>query len=83
MQDGAPRHSAKDTQVNLNEHGPAFSPDLNHIETEWDRMKDFIERHYPEEHSSYDKLRHVMKEAWKLSGANDLFSLGKRNVCKI
>ena len=41
MQDGAPGHSAKDTQVDLNERGiypifwPAFSPDLNPIETAW------------------------------------------------
>jgi transposase len=43
------------TQVDLNERGiypifwPAFSPDLNPIATVWDRMKDYIERHYPED----------------------------------
>jgi transposase len=69
MQDGAPGHFAKDTQVDLNERGiypifwPAFSPDLNPIETVWDRMKDYIKRHYPEYHSSYNKLRRVVKEA--------------------
>ena len=41
MQDGAPRHAAGDTQVDLKERGiipifwPAFSPNLNPIETVW------------------------------------------------
>ena len=51
MQDGAPGHSAKETHVDLNERGtypiflPAFSPDVNPIETVWDRMKDYIILH--------------------------------------
>jgi transposase len=65
MQDGAPGHSAIETQAALNERGiysvfwPAFSPDLSSIETVWDRMKDYIERHYPEYHSSHDKCQTV------------------------
>jgi hypothetical protein len=70
MRDGAPGHSAKDMEIDLNEHGiypifwPASSLDLNPIETVWDRVKDYIERHYPEEYSWYDKLKRVVKEAW-------------------
>jgi hypothetical protein len=81
MQDGAPGHSAKDTLTDLNERGiypifwPAFSPDLNPIETVWDRMKDYIESHYPEYHSSHDKLRRVVKEAWEAVGADELLAL--------
>jgi transposase len=68
-QDGAPGHYAKETHVDLNERGiypifwPAFSPDLNLIETVWDQMKDYIERYYLEYHSSYNKLRRIVKEA--------------------
>jgi transposase len=65
---GAPGYSAKETQVDLNERGicpifyPALSPDLNPIKKVWDRMKDCIKRHYPEYHTSHDKLRRVVKE---------------------
>jgi hypothetical protein len=48
---------------------------LNPIETVWDRMKDYIERHYPEYHSSYDKLRRVVKEAWEAVGADEPLAL--------
>lgn len=47
MQDGAPGHAAGETQVDLAERGitpifwPAFSPDLNLIETVWNWMKDY------------------------------------------
>jgi hypothetical protein len=81
VQDGAPGHSAKDTQVDLNERGiyfifwPAFSLDLNPTETVWDRMKDYIERRYPEDHFSYHKLGRVVKEAWETVGADELLAL--------
>jgi hypothetical protein len=38
-------------------------------------MKDYIERHYPEYHSSHDKLRRVVKEAWEAVGADELLAL--------
>jgi transposase len=62
MQDNAPRHTAGITREDLLERGiypifwPAFSPDLNPIETIWNRMKDWIAKHYPEK-LSYDELR--------------------------
>jgi transposase len=48
MQDGAPGHSTKDTRDELRERGiypifwPEFLPDLNPIETVWNKMKDYI-----------------------------------------
>ena len=91
MQDDAPAHSAKETQDDLNERGiypifwPVFSPDLNPIETVWDRMKGYIERHYPEYHTSHDKLRRVVKEAWEAVGADELLALvrGMPHACKM
>lgn len=53
MQDGAPGHSATSTLQELQERGirpifwPAFSPDLNPIETVWNKMKDWIQENYP------------------------------------
>ena len=44
---------------------PPFSPDLNPIETLWDDMKDYIQEHYPQVHSSYKRLRAVIQEAWE------------------
>jgi transposase len=43
---GAPGHAAAETKEDLRERGiypifwPAYSPDLNPIETVWNRMKD-------------------------------------------
>ncbi len=81
MQDGAPGHAAGDTQVDLKERGiipifwPAFSPDLNPIETVWNWMKNFIENKYPEEDCSYDQLREAVKEAWESITEDQLRSL--------
>jgi transposase len=44
---------------------PAYSPDLNPIETLWDKMKDYIEKKYPEVHRSYKRLREAVVEAWE------------------
>jgi transposase len=46
MQDGAPGHAAAETREELHEGDihpifwPAYSPDLNPIETVWNQMKD-------------------------------------------
>jgi hypothetical protein len=69
IQDSAPAHKAKETLEELQERGirvifwPAYSPDLNPIETIWCIMKDYIARHFPEK-LSYDQLRSAVKEAW-------------------
>jgi transposase len=82
MQDNAPGHAAQETRQDLLERGvrvifwPAFSPDLNPIETVWNRMKDYIELHYPEK-MSYDALRAAVIEAWHQIGQDLLYDLVK------
>ena len=38
-------------------------------------MKDYIERHYPEYHTSHNKLRRVVREAWEAVGADEPLAL--------
>ena len=70
MQDGAPGHAAGDTQADLKERGvtpifwPAYSPDLNPIETIWNWMKDYIVDVYSDTQLLYDRLRDAVTEAW-------------------
>jgi transposase len=74
MQDNAPGHAATYTIDELRERGihpiywPPFSPDLNLIEPVWNKMKDYIGRHYPDleggRQRSYDQLRVAIREAW-------------------
>lgn len=69
MQDNARGHSASATQKDLLERGirpifwPAFSPDLNLIETIWNMMKNWIVNNCPEK-MSYDHLRKAVRDAW-------------------
>jgi transposase len=71
MQDNAGGHAAKDTLAYMRNMGlvpifwPALSPDLNPIETLWNRIKDIIEEKDPEIHRSYPKLRRAIIEAWE------------------
>jgi len=82
MQDNAPGHAAQETREDLLERGvhiifwPAYSPDLNPIETVWARMKDYIELYYPEK-MSYDALRAAVIEAWHQIGEDLLKDLIK------
>ncbi len=70
MQDGAPGHVARATIEDLRKRGvnviwwPSFSPDLNPIETVWNKMKDWIQENYPEK-LSYDGLRGAVNAAWE------------------
>jgi len=85
MQDGAPGHSAAYTRNELHERGiypiywPAFSPDLNPIEAVWNKMKDYIELHYPDQEGgrqpTYDALRQIVQEAWDSISVQDLREL--------
>jgi len=73
---GAARHAAKEDL----ERGicwPAYSPDLNPIETVRNKMKDYIMRKYPDYHTSYEKLRSAVQEAWDAIGAEELLALGR------
>jgi len=81
MQDNASGHAAKMTIQELKERGvvsmewPAFSPDLNPIETLWNIMKDWLATHYPSRNASYDQLRDHVNEAWEAIGAETLRDL--------
>ena len=83
MQDNASGHAAKDTLAYLASLGLrpicwlANSPDLNPIEDVWEKMKDYIEQHYPEIHRSYAKLRAAVTEAWNAIVHEDILDLIK------
>jgi transposase len=72
MQNSALGHAAGYTLNELQERGitpicwPPYSPDLNPIEEIWNRMKDYIEAHYPPggRQRTYDELRRIVNEAW-------------------
>lgn len=81
MQDNAPGHSAGRTKTELEERGvsvvywPSLSPDLNPIETLWNRMKDWLAIHYPAKKATYDQLRQQVTEAWAAIGSEVLDEL--------
>jgi transposase len=70
IQDNTGGHIARDTLAFMREQGlipifwPALSPDLNPIETLWDRIKDIIKQKDPEIYRSYPRLRTAIIEAW-------------------
>lgn len=70
MQDNSRAHWAAATRAELEARSirvidwPAYSPDLNPIEYVWNKMKDYIQEHFPHK-MSYDRLREAVKEAWE------------------
>lgn len=71
MQDNAPGHKAAGTTADLRARGitilewPPFSPDLNPIESVWNKMKDYIQIHHGlVEKPSRTQLRQWTREAW-------------------
>jgi transposase len=71
MQDNAFSHGSKATKAALQEQGvtacfwPAFSPDLNPIESLWDLLKNWIADNYVmEDLKDYKVLRKALIEAW-------------------
>jgi transposase len=54
---------------------PANSPDLNPIEDLWEKIKDYIEEHYPKIYRLYKKLREAVVEAWNTIKHEDILSL--------
>ena len=80
MQDNAPGHAAASTHQDLHERGiypifwPAFSPDLNPIETIWNRMKDWLVKNRPAR-MKYDELRDAVNDAWISISAEELKEL--------
>jgi transposase len=71
QQDNAKSHASAFTKSVITAAGirviewPSCSPDLSPIETIWDDMKDYIQEHYPQVHSSYKRLRAAIQEAWE------------------
>jgi hypothetical protein len=72
IQDGAPGHRAYATQQDIRDHGilmmdwPPFSPDLNLIETVWNKMKDYIQHQLAgERNPPLPRLRRLVTEAWE------------------
>lgn len=66
QQDNTPGHASAFTREVIARAGfrviewPPFSPDLSPIETLWDKIKDYIQAHYPQVHSSYKRLREAI-----------------------
>jgi transposase len=81
MQDGAPGHAARRTQKELEQQNippifwPPFSPDLNPIESLWNKMKFWFQDCYRKETMGHARLKPVVKEAWDRISDEDVLEL--------
>ena len=82
MQDNAPSHVSRYTIAELERRviqllrpWPANSPDLNPIETIWNRMKDWIQRNYPP-FMKLAELRVAVTRAWNEG-------ITSRDLCRV
>lgn len=78
MQDGAPGYAAQETLNELHEQGiisiqwPFYLPNLNPIETIWNKMKYWAQENHPRgENPSYDHPCFIVNEAWDKSFDSD------------
>ena len=68
IQDGAPGHRGRATQAEIRQRKmpmifwSPYSPDLNLIESIWDKMKDYLQDNFPEQ-MTYSQLRAAVQEA--------------------
>jgi transposase len=89
MQDNAPIHTAQKIKDWFENRGipllpwPPYSPDLNPIEHIWARMKEWIQKHYPElsemghTQEALNELARVIVEAWEAIPQEDIDHLIK------
>jgi transposase len=81
MQDNAPSHAAQETYDDFEERGilvmewPAYSPDLNPIESVWNWIKDWIQNNRGDDISGYDAIREALNAAWAALPADFLDGL--------
>lgn len=71
IQDGTPGHRAQQTLNQLAQRGipvmawPPYSPDLDPIESVWDKLKGYISTYHQEHVTKYELLHTIVYDAWQ------------------